>query len=236
MEHPQEGSSSFSSLPHLFNQLEMILAEEYQSRHTPWIHITRIKAIIFQKHDIVLDVVAQNHGFGYDLKGFLKSSQRFAIYSTPASQEFYVARFQDTVPNYGQNCRKPIQYRVKRPWKVDRSLINMLENEGAERIDSKPYPKPSAYHPILPSRLFSIHDLELALTEILKCLTSHHPEKVTTISALSKKFYAHYRQPIRTTVRNICPEMMLVDVLKMMPAFHIQGEDDGEITIRSIHD
>lgn len=231
MEHSQEGSSSFSSLPHLFDQLEIILEKEYQHRNTPWMPITKVKEIAVQKYDIDLDIVAQKQGFGNNLKSLLSRSRRFAIYSTPALQEFYVARLQDIVPNHQQDDGKPVQYRIKRPWKVDRRLITMLANEGEIRMSSSPSPSRSAHQPKLPPRLLSIDDLELALTVILKCLTSGHPENVTTIGALSKIFYDHYRHPIRTAVRSLCPDMVLLDVLERMPHLDVQEEEDGEIMI-----
>jgi hypothetical protein len=234
MEHPPEDSSSFLSLPLLFNQLEAILAEEYQGHHTPWIHIARLKEMVYQRHGISLDVAIQNQGSENSLKSALKRSQCFAIYSTPIAQDFYVARLQDTVPNYSQNNGKPIQYRVKRPWKVDRRLITMLENEDAKRMSFRPSPCRSDYPSTLPSKLLSIDDLELALTEILKRLTFDHPENMTTVSALIKAFYNHYRQPIRTTVRSLCSGMVLIDVLEVMPNFDVWEEEDGEIMIHYI--
>jgi hypothetical protein len=231
MEHPPEDSSSCSSLPRLFNQLEAILAEEYQNRNIPWIHIARLKEMVYQRYGMVLDHIIQNQDSDHSLKSLLKSSQRFAIYSTPIAQSFYVARLQDTVPNYSQNNGKPIQYRIKRPWKVDRRLITMLEHEGAKRMSSSPSPSRSAYPLTLPSRLLSMDDLELALTKILTRLTIDHPENMTTVSALSKAFYNHYRQPIRTAVRSLCPGMMLIDVLEIMSGFDVWEEDDGEVMI-----
>lgn len=233
MEHVPEDSGL--SLSQLFNQLDIILAEQYQVSNTPWTHITRLKEILHERYGIILDFDIQNHGLSNDLKSLLKSSQRFAIYSTAISQEFYVARLRDTVPNHHQNHGKPIQYRIKRPWKVDQRLINMLENEGATRLSPRSSPNTLTHrsaHPLtLPSRLVSIDDLELALTEILKHLTHNHPEKATTIAALSKIFYDHYRQPIRTAVRSLCPDMTLMDVLETMPNLEVLEDDDGNMII-----
>lgn len=110
-------------------------------------------------------------------------------------------------------------------------MITMLENEGATRMFSSPSPKHSAHQPTLPSRLSSIDDLELALTEILKRLTSGHPEKATTVTALSKTFYDDYRQPIHTVIRSLCPDMMLMDMLEMMSSLEVLENDNGEMII-----
>lgn len=233
MEHVPEDSGL--SLSQLFNQLDIILAEQYQASNIPWIHVTRLKEILHQRYGIVLDFSIQNHELGNNLKDLLKSSQRFAIYSTAIAQEFYVARLQDTVSNHHQNYEKPIQYRIKRPWKVDQRLINMLDNEGATRLPPRPSINTLTYrstYPLtLPSRLLSADDLKFALTEILKHLTHNHPKKETTVSALSKIFYNHYRQPIRTVVRSLCPGMTLIDVLKIIPNLEVLEDDDGNMII-----
>ncbi len=233
MAHAPEDSGS--SLSQLFNQLDIILVEQYQISNTPWMHIARLKGILHQRYGIFLDIDIQNYGLGNDLKSLLKSGQRFAIYSTAMAQEFYLARLQDAVPKHHQNHGKTIHYLIKRPWKVDQCLINMLENEGAKRLSSHPSPNTlihrSAHRPTLPSRLFSIDDLEFALTEILKHLTHNHPEKATTIAALSKTFYNYYRQPIRTVVRSLCPGMTLIDVLEIIPDFEMLEDDDGNVIV-----
>lgn len=228
MEHPQAGSS----LPRIFDQLEAILAMEYQSSNTPWIPIARLKEMACQRHGIRLDLVAQNYGFDSNLKGLLKSSRRFAIYGTPVPQEFYVARLKDTVPNHSPGLGKSVQYRIKRPWKVDRGLINMLETEGAKRISPKPYSGRLSDRLTLPPKLSSIDDLEIALTAILKDLTINSPQGTTTIAALSQKFYNHYRQPIRTVLRSLCPGRTLTDLLEMMPHCQVWEKGTGEILLR----
>lgn len=227
-------SPAGSSRSHVFNQLEAIIAEEFQGSHTPWIHITKLKQIADKKYGLSLDLAAQNHGFYSNLKGFIKSSQRFAIYGTSVPQEFYVARLKDTVPNYSSPLVKPILYRIKRPWKVDQRLITMLDNEGAQRMAPTLNAQRSGDGSALPSKLSSIHDVKIALAEMLKQLTLHHPEKATTVGDLSRQFYTVYKQPIRAVLQSLCPGRMLIDLLTEIPNCQVCKLDTGDIMLRYI--
>lgn len=234
MERHQEDSALFPSLPFLFNRLEKILATEYRHHHTPWMQVNQLKEIALQQYGFELDRLACHYGYQDDLKRLLISSHRFAIYSTPVPQQFYVALLQNTVSNYSPNPGRPLPYKVKRPWKLDRRLIDLVKAEGVEEKKTsrlQPSTGPSTYEPRILTSITSSHDLQAALIEIIKGLTCYDSRRATTIGMLTKRFYICYKQPLRMVVRTVCSDMMLIDVLKLMPEIEIEEDDDGSMLI-----
>lgn len=228
---PHQNPSSFSSLQQLLEELEKLITLESSRNNNPWIDIARLSEIFTEKYGVLLEDVAQS--YGNSLRSLFRGSRRFSIYGTQIPQEFYVALLPEVVFGYNQNSTKPIQYRVKRPWKADRSLIRMLKAEGAEEISFQPSQGISGYQPVLIPEIKSAADLGIVLIEIIKSLTANHPEQFSTVAALSQKFRDYYGQPIRTVVRSVCPDIKLIDLLQTMPNLHVQEVDhEWQITLR----
>ena len=77
--------------------------------------------------------VAKVQGYEDGLRSLFISSRRFSIYGTQILQEFYVALIKAILPSYDQDQKKSIQYRIKKPQRVDENLIRTLKPESAER-------------------------------------------------------------------------------------------------------
>jgi hypothetical protein len=194
--------------------------------------VTQLSELFGQKYGVPLEEVAKVQGYGDNLRSLFTSSKRFSIYGTQIAQEFYVALFQAVIPSFDPSQASPIQYRIKRPWKVDGNLLRVLESEGAEEIPSRQAKRISKYQPILISEIRSVNDLESALVEIIKSLITDHPRQFVTIAALGQKFLYCYRQPIRVIVRSTCPDMKLIDLLQTIPNLHVQKvNNEWQITM-----
>lgn len=223
--------SSFSSLQ-LLEELEYLIVIESAKNGTPWIQVDKLTELFDKKYRVSLEVLAKIQGYSDGLRSLLTSSGRFSIYATPIPQEFYVALLQAVVPSFHQSQTTSIKYRIKRPWKVDGSLLRMLQDSGAEEISPRQVHRISEYQPILAFDIKSVTDLEIAFIEIIKSLTANHPKKIVTIAVLSKKFHDYYKQPIRTVMRSVCPDMKLIELLQTIPNLHVQKVDnDWRITV-----
>lgn len=223
--------SSFSSLQ-LLEELENLIVIESGKNVNPWIHVTKLTEVFYKKYGVSLEEVAKVQGYSDGLSSIFTSSGRFSIYATQIPQEFYVAFLQAVVPNFHQSQATSIKYRIKRPWKVDGSLLRMLQDSGAEEISPRQVHRISEYPPILVFDIKSVTDLEIAFLEIIKSLTTNHPKKIVTIAVLSKKFHDYYKQPIRTVMRSVCPDMKLIELLQTIPSLYVQKVDnDWQITV-----
>lgn len=227
-QHP----SSFSSLQ-LIEELEyFIVIESGKNNGNPWIHVTKLTEVFSKKYGVSLEEVAKLQGYSDGLRSIFTSSGRFSIYRTPIPQEFYVALLQAVVPSLYQSQPTSIEYRIKRPWKVDGGLLRMLQDSGTEEISPRQLHRISEYQPILDFDIKSVTDLESAFIEIIKSLTTNHQNKIVTIAVLSKKFHDYYKQPIRTVIRRVCPDMKLIELLQRIPSLHVQKMDnDWRITV-----
>lgn len=217
--------SSFSSLQ-LLEELENLIALESDKNGNPWIRVTKLAEVFYKKYGVSLEEVAKVQGYKDGLSSFLTSSRRFSIYATPIPQEFYVALLQAVVPGFHQSQASSIKYTIKRPWKVDGSLVRMLQDEGTEEILPSQAHRISEYQPILISEIKSVTDLKIALREIINSMTENHPKKIVTIALLSKKFHTYYKQPIRTVIRSVCPDLKLIELLQTIPSLHVQKVDN----------
>lgn len=223
--------SSFSSVQ-LLEELEYLIVIESGKNGNPWIHVTDFAEVFYKKYGMSLEEVAKIKGYSDGLRSLLTSSGRFSIYGTPIPQEFYVALLQAVFPSFHQSQATSIKYRIKRPWKVDGNLLRMLQDEGAEEISPRQLQRISEYQPILIVDIKSVTDLEIALIEIIKSLTANHPKKLVTVAVLSKKFHDYYKQPIRTVIRSVCPDMKLIELLQTIPSLRVQKVDnDWRITV-----
>lgn len=231
---PHKDPSSLSSLQQLIEELENLIVLESCRNGTPWISIAKLAELFYEKYKIPLEEVAkvpQGHKDG--LRRLFLSSRRFSIYGTPIPQEFYVALLTAIVPSYDPNQSSPVQYRIKKPWRVDGNLIRMLKSEGAENKLSRQHQRGSEHQPILMLKIESVDDLEIVLMEIIKSLTVNHPKQFATVAMLSRKFFDYYGQPIRTTVRSVCPDLKLIDLLQTIHSLQVQKEDnDWQITLQ----
>jgi hypothetical protein len=98
----------------------------------------------------------------------------------------------------------------------------MLEADAAQ--ENSPYPpqKCSGYQPNLLPQIQSVNDLEIVLLKLIKSLTVNQPRKVVTISRLSHKFHDSYKQPLRVVMRNLCPDLKLIELLQTVPGLQVQ--------------
>lgn len=107
-----------------------------------------------------------------------------------------------------------------------------MKAEGAEDISPHEFQRISEYQPILVVDIKSVTDLEIALIEIIKSLTANHPKIFVTIAVLSKRFRDYYKQPIRTVIRSMCPDLKLIELLQTIPSRPVQKVDnDWRITV-----
>lgn len=230
---PHQDPSLLSSLQQLIEELENLMVLESSKNGTPWISITKLTELFYEKYEVSPEEVAKVQGYSDGLKSLFTSSRRFSIYATQIPQEFYVALLTAVVSGYNQNQTRPIQYRIKRPRKVDENLIRMLKNEGVEEIQSRQSQRISEYQPILLPEIKSVNDLEIVLMEIIKSLTMNYPKQFATVVTLSKKFRDHYGQPIRTVVRSVCPDIRIIDLLQTIPNLHVRKVDNNwQITLK----
>lgn len=223
----------FSSLQ-LVEELEYFIVIESGKNGTPWIRVDKLTELFDKKYGVSLEVLAKVQGYSDGLRSLLTSSGRFSIYATPIPQEFYVALLQAVVPSFHQSQATSIKDRIKpkRPEKVDGSLPTILQDEGAEDISPREFQIISEYQPILVAEIKSIIDLEIALIEIIKSLTANHPKIFVTIAILSKKFHDYYKQPIRTVIRTVCPDLKLIELLQTITSLYVQKNDnDWQVTV-----
>lgn len=239
------------SLQQLFEELENLIVLETQISRDHWVISDRLIALFYEKHKASPEVVAKAQGYSGKFRSLLASSNRFSIYGTPEPQKFYVALLQSVVPTY-QLSLTPIQYQLKRPWKVNKRLLKMLKSEGAEEIpfpasryhseEREHYPVPSCpaqnalpQKPVLVSEINSVHDLTLALIEIIKSWTTNNSKKSVTIGILSQNFQIYYQQPIRPVLRKVCPGVKLIELLQTIPNLQVeQVEGDWQITVADL--
>lgn len=227
--------SSFSSLQ-LLEELEKFIVIESGKNGNPWIHVTKLTEVFYEKYKVSLEEVAKIQYYSDSLRSLLTSSGRFSIYGTPIPQEFYIALIQAVVPSFHQSQATSIKDRIKRkrPEKVDESWATILQDEGAEDISPHEFHRISEYQPILVCDIKSVTDLEIAFIEIIKSLTTNHPKKILTIAILSKKFHDYYNQPIRTVIRSVCPDMKLIKLLQTIRSLNVQKVDnDWQITVEA---
>ncbi len=225
--------SSFVSLQQLIAALEDLTVLEFIRNDHPWISINKLKDLFYEKYQISLEEVAKNQGYYDGLKSLFIRSRRFSLYGTPKPQQFYVAPLQAVASSsYAQNETQPIQYKIKRYWRVDSYFLKKLKNEGAQEIKFQQSPKISKYQPTLIPEIKSVDDLSIVLMEIIKDLAINYPKQMVTVAILSKSFRSYYGQPIRTMLRNICPDVRLIDLLQTMPNLDVKQVDhDWQITL-----
>jgi hypothetical protein len=222
--------SSFSSLQHLLEELENLIALESDRKGSPWISVTKLSELFCKKYGVSLEAVAKAQGYS-DLRSLFRSSRRFSIYGTQAPQEYYVTLFHTVFPNVDPSQATSIRYRIKRSWKVDGGLLRLLKAEGAEEVLTRQAQRISERQSILVSEIKSVNDLKVALIEIIKSLIAIYPKKTVTIAVLSNTFYAHYRQPIRAVIQDVCPDTKLIELLQTIPSLHVHKVDsDWQIT------
>jgi hypothetical protein len=125
---------NFSSPEQLLEELENLIRIESHRSNNPWVSIDKLSRIFLEKYTISLERAVQTQGYENTLRNFFRYSKCFSIYGTQTPQDFYVALLAEVIPGYTSESRQITQYRIKRPWKVDGSLIRMLQSEGAEEV------------------------------------------------------------------------------------------------------
>jgi hypothetical protein len=216
-------------LQQLIQELEDLLEEETESSDHPWITRTLLEQLFDRKYGSALENILQDYGY-LDLKTLLRTSNIFAIYETPIPHKFYIALLRKTVPGYRQSSssNQSMFYTVKRPWKVERSTIKDLQNQGYSEKCAKVSPKIHSSKPISKKfnpankKIKSQDDFKFCLVEIVKYLLSNNPENYVKIDELNKIFYSNYGQYLREVRRNIFPDIKLVDILQTIPEIKLE--------------
>lgn len=122
--------SSISSLTQLFTVLKSIVCLQAQKSGRPWAHVAELKVLFFERYEESLEEVAERYGYGNDLRGLFNDSKCFSIYGIQRRQDFYVALLEAIVPNCHQSQTQPVNYQIKRSWKIDGKLVKMLRTAG----------------------------------------------------------------------------------------------------------
>ncbi|VXD16335.1 hypothetical protein [Planktothrix paucivesiculata] len=226
-------------LQQLIQELEDLVQEETEGSNNPWITRSRLDQLFHQKYGSTLENLLHTHGY-YDLKVLLRKTNIFAIYETPIPHKFYIALLRKTVPGYRQSSssNQSIFYTVKRPWKVERSTIKDLQNQGYSEKCAKVSLKIQSSKPISKKfnstnkKIQSQDDFKFSLVEIVKYLLSNSPENYVKIDELNKIFYSNYGQYLREVRRNIFPDIKLIDILQTIPELKLEKiEDTWQITL-----
>lgn len=205
--------SDFSS-QQLLEALEKLIDHESSQSNNPWISIDKLCHLFIDRHKVQLEDIVRTQGNGNNLRDYFRKNKCFAVYGTQIPQKFYVALLSKVIPNYDDSQKKPIQYVIKKPWKVDANLIKMLRSEGAKEVGLQANQQKITYQPLLIPTIKSIEDLNIVLMELIKSLTINSKENCFTIAALSKSFYSYYGQPLRSTMKIICPDKKLLNLLQ----------------------
>ena len=214
------------SLQQLLEELEGFILLELERSGNSWISVTRLAKLFYNKHGISLEESVKLQGYSVGLRSLVKSSERFSIYSSPISQQFYVALLQRIVPSFQQPPITTTCYKSKRILKID-GLLERVEAESAEESSRCQAPLKSEHCSSMLTEIKSVNDLEVALTEIIKNLSKNSPNSSVTIPVLSKNFYDYYRQPIKAVVRSMCPGMKLIKLLQTIPNLNVQKVKDA---------
>ncbi|MBD2484624.1 OST-HTH/LOTUS domain-containing protein [Planktothrix sp. FACHB-1365] len=225
-------------LQQLIKQLENLVVKETEDSDSPWIKGSRLEQLFNQKNGSTIENVLQTHGY-YDLKTLLRKSHIFAIYESPIPKEFYIALLRKTVSGSQKSSigNQPMFYTVKRPWKVEQSMIKELQDDGY-----LPTPNPIhklyltqtnlPYTPKYPAKIISQDDLKCTLVEIVKTLSGKKIENYVTIDELNNPFYKNYGQNLRDVRRKIFPDLNLVDLLQTIPEIKLEKiQDTWRITL-----
>lgn len=205
--------SSYSLLQQLLEDLENFVVIESNRNGNPWITVSKLSELFYGKYKVSLEEMVKIQGYNNSLRSLFISSRRFSIYGTPIPQEFYVALFQAAVSG---------------------SYHSQAGVESSEKLSARPAQRISEYRPILVPEIKSVNDLEIALIEIIKSLMVNHPKQCVTIAVLSRKFRDYYGQPIRPVMRDVCPDMKLIDLLQTILNLHVQEvNSDWQITLKT---
>ncbi|SKB16124.1 hypothetical protein PL11201_80434 [Planktothrix sp. PCC 11201] len=216
-------------LQHLIQELEDLVEGETESSDHPWLTRTVLEQLFHQKYGSTLENILQDYGY-FDLKTFLRKSHIFAIYETPIPQNFYISLLRKTVPGYRQSSssNQSMFYTVKRPWKVEKSTIKDLPNQGYSKKSAKVSPKNKSSKPISKKfnptnkKIQSQDDLKFCLVEIVKYLLSNNRENYVKIDEINTIFYSNYGQNLREVRCNIFPDIKLIDILQTIPELKLE--------------
>ena len=227
MDESYQDPSSFLSLPQLLEALENFTVLESQRSGNPWIRVTRLSELFYEKYGVLLETVAKAQGSHDSLRSLIKSSKRFCIYGTPIPQEFYVALFQAVAPGFQPSQTMPLRCRIKQCSEVERHVSELLQvgdtrENQLDRAQKLPERQASSFPPIQ-----SVNDLEAALIAITKSLVANNPQNYVSIGQLSQKFWGYYMQPIRVVMRSVCPDLKLIELLQVIPALQVKKVENA---------
>jgi hypothetical protein len=229
MDESHQDPSSSLSLQQLLEELENFTALEAQRNGAPWIKITKLSELFYEKYSVLPEKVAEVQGYSWSLRNLLKSSRRFSIYGTPIPQEFYVALFQSIAQASQVVVR---DHYVRKHSAVDGYLWEPMHVGSSQTASLGQGQKHPEHQPNLVTPIQSVDDLEVALIALAKSLIENSPQLSATLGELSKKFCDCYRQPIRVVMRNVCPDLKLIELLQVIPSLQTQKMDtDWQITI-----
>jgi hypothetical protein len=97
MASPQD-LSKFSSKDDLLEAVDYLMDVELGRTGSPWVSRQRLCELFVNSYGFDLEKLANFRSCGKDLKSFLSSSRRFAIYNDPQPMEYYIALRQVIFP------------------------------------------------------------------------------------------------------------------------------------------
>ena len=219
---PYQDSSSLSSLQLLIEELKNLIALESSRKSNPWIRGIKLTELFYEKYGLSPEEVAKAQGHSGSLRSLLRNTESFSIRGSSLPQEFHISSRPSFCFGFQQVRATSFNHRGKRHRKAKQILSPL-----AQRI--------SEYQPIPVPEFKSVNDLKAALVEIIKSLTANHSRKNVTIGELSKKFGDYYKQPIRPVMREVCPDMKLIELLQTIPSLHVQELENGYQISVEIH-
>lgn len=196
--NPFEGSD-FATLEILVQRLEQLVAQEVEVTQQAWVKASQLQARFQEKYHCGLPQVCQALGQN-TLRQVLTNSRILAIYTTSLTEDFYIAFRCDVNPH--------LSHLVQTRYQRHRDVIS-----------------PRTYEPNLPIAIAAAADLEQAIAEIVSSLAISTGDGVVPLNSVAQRFYALVGEPLRPTLRRICPETRLLTFLENCPQLSVQQQD-----------
>ncbi len=178
-------AQSTTALPWL-TQLDILVAQLSEQQGRPWLSWQYLEAEYYARYSESLTALAQHYQLPF--RTLLAQSGRFAIYNASITGDFYVARH---------------------------ATVNPYRACGKQRAASKQGMAAARAPevPPLPAALESDRQLATALDSLYQQLARASADPSISIATLSRAFYQHYREPLRSCLRRLQIPMSLAEFL-----------------------
>ncbi|MBS0018760.1 MAG: hypothetical protein KFF72_20835 [Arthrospira sp. SH-MAG29] len=187
----------------LLNELERYI----KISHHTWISVSQFEDFWDYKYNISPEEVANSAGYT-DLRKFIHSSGRFAIYGTSEHENFYIS-----LASVFPHC---LNYAPK-PYKRNKRRLIKKKVHKSSQANSTPH--------LTIHEIKSVEDFQAALREIIEMKITQNPTVSLTIEVVSNQFYQSYKKPIRVVIKNLCPQLKLIDLLRTIPDIEVNQVD-----------